>query len=113
MALYQHLPIFKTSYDLLLLLFQLTKKFPREFKYTIGEELKKLCLSLVVGIYDANSSTDKLLVIKDLRRKLEMIKILMRIVKDLHIISLPQSAQSMLFIDSLSKQLVWWERSMK
>jgi len=33
------LPVYKTSYDFLLAIFELTKHFDREFKYTLGEDL--------------------------------------------------------------------------
>ena len=36
MALYDELPVYKASYDLLLAIFQFTKNFSREFKYTVG-----------------------------------------------------------------------------
>ena len=41
MATYNHLPVYKVSYDLLVELFRFTKDFTREYKYTIGESIKK------------------------------------------------------------------------
>ena len=35
MATYNHLPVYKASYDLLVELFRFTKDFTREYKYTI------------------------------------------------------------------------------
>jgi len=48
MATYDHLPVYKASYDLLLLLFQFTKEFNREYKYTIGEAIKKETVEMIV-----------------------------------------------------------------
>ena len=39
MSLYDELPVFKASYDLLLDIFQFTANFKREYKYTVGEKL--------------------------------------------------------------------------
>ena len=39
MSLYDELPVFKTSYDLLLDIFQFTASFKRDYKYTVGEKL--------------------------------------------------------------------------
>ena len=36
MAIYDNLPVYKTSYDLLVELFKLVKNFSREWKFTIG-----------------------------------------------------------------------------
>ena len=59
MALYYYLPVYKTSYDLLLAIFQLTKNFSREYKYTIGQDLKKATTEMILNIYRANSTTTK------------------------------------------------------
>jgi hypothetical protein len=41
MALYSELPVYKASYDLLLTIFRFMKDFGKEYKYTVGESLKK------------------------------------------------------------------------
>jgi hypothetical protein len=41
MALYSELPVYKATYDLLLGVFKFTKDFGKEYKYTVGESLKK------------------------------------------------------------------------
>lgn len=41
MALYCELPVYKATYDLLLGIFRFTKDFGKEYKYTVGESLKK------------------------------------------------------------------------
>ncbi len=47
MALYSDLPVYKATYDLLLAIFQFTKEFGKEYKYTIGESLKKETIDLL------------------------------------------------------------------
>ncbi len=41
MAIDDELPVYKATYDLLLAIFQFTKEFSKEYKYTVGESLKK------------------------------------------------------------------------
>jgi len=36
MALYYDLPVFKEVYKLILVLFEVTKDFPKEYKYTVA-----------------------------------------------------------------------------
>jgi len=55
MSKYDDLPVYKASYDLLLEIFRFTKEFNKEFKYTVGESLKKETLELITLIYRANS----------------------------------------------------------
>jgi hypothetical protein len=59
MALYDELPVYKASYDLLLEIFKFTKNFTKEYKYTVGESLKKEMLELITLIYRANSKIEK------------------------------------------------------
>ena len=40
MAQYEHLPIYKQTYDALLRVMVATKDFPREYKYTLGQKIK-------------------------------------------------------------------------
>ena len=39
MALYYDLPVFKEVYQLILKIFEYTKDFPKEYKYTLGQEM--------------------------------------------------------------------------
>ena len=59
MGLYQELPVYKASYDLLIEIFQFTKDFSKDYKYTVGESLKKETTELITLIYRANSRVDK------------------------------------------------------
>ena len=47
MSKYDDLPVYKASYDLLLEIFRVTKNFKKEYKYTIGESLKKETVALI------------------------------------------------------------------
>ena len=50
MGLAEELPVYKKSYDLLLQLFELTRHFKREYKYTIGNTLKNEVLVPIASI---------------------------------------------------------------
>jgi hypothetical protein len=59
MALYYDLPVFKDMYKLTLLIYGLTKDFSKEYKYTLGQDLKKDVMVLMRSIYRANKSQKK------------------------------------------------------
>lgn len=40
MAIYENLPVFKQSYDLLIDIYGMAKNMSRDYRFTIGEELK-------------------------------------------------------------------------
>ena len=93
MAQYDHLPVFKKNYDLLLVVFQSVTNFEKEYKYTIGENLKKETLEIIVIIYQANSRVEKSGMIIQAKEHLELARLYIRISKDLKqiiSISLPE-----------------------
>ena len=78
MALHYELPVYKASYDLLMEIFQFTKEFSKEYKYTVGESLKKETIELVTLIFMANSRKDKQLVLQEARERIEVIRLFMQ-----------------------------------
>jgi uncharacterized protein (TIGR02145 family) len=59
MKLHNELPVYKATYDMLLEIFQLCRGFSREYKFTVGESLKKETIDLLTLIFRANSSEKK------------------------------------------------------
>ena len=51
MALYYDLPVFRDMYKLILKIFEYTKDFPKEYKYTSGQDMKRDGIQLVRSIY--------------------------------------------------------------
>ena len=111
MALYYYLPVYKASYDLLLAIFLLTKNFSREYKSTIGEDLKKMAAEMILNIYRANSATAKKEIIQKARENIETIRLYVRLLKDLKQISTEKLIQVNELIESVSKQTAGWQNS--
>ena len=111
MAIYDTLPVYKVSYDFLLDLFKFTKNFDREYKYTLGEDLKKETTTLIANIYRANSSQSKKELLQSARENLEVVRLYLRLVKDLKQISLDKFIALNEQIESISKQLSAWQKS--
>ena len=59
MALYYDLKVFNDVYQLILKIFEYTKDFPREYKYTLGQDMKRDAIVLVRSIYRANKAKSK------------------------------------------------------
>jgi len=110
MATYDHLPVYKASYDLLVLLFQFTKDFSREYKFTIGESIKKETVAMITNIYRANSSYAKKDIIRGARENIETIRLFLRLLKDLKQVNIKKFVQINEKIESVSKQLTAWQK---
>jgi four helix bundle protein len=111
MALYNFLPVYKVSHDLLLEIFLVSKNFSREYKYTVGEQLKNEIIALMLNIYRANSRRDKKETIEKARENIETIRILARVIKDLKQVGVEKFISINEKIESISKQLVRWRDS--
>jgi hypothetical protein len=74
LALFSDLPVYKATYDLLLAIFQFTKDFSKDYKYTVGESIKKETLELLTLIYRANVKRDKNEVLIEARERIEVIR---------------------------------------
>ena len=59
MALYYELQVFKDVYTLVQKVFLYTQEFPREYKYTLGQDMKRDAIQLVRSIYRANKAKEK------------------------------------------------------
>lgn len=112
MATYENLPVYKTSYDLLILTFQIIKEFTREYKYSLGDTMKKEVINLISNIYKANCKIDKSKNISTAREKIELLRLYFRLSRDLKIININKYIEVNILIESVSKQLfAWWKLS--
>jgi hypothetical protein len=110
MATYDNLPVYKTSYDMLLELFQVANNFSRDYKFTIGEQIKKETMEMMLCIYRANKSFEgRKSRIGEAREKVETIRVSLRILKDLKQLNLKKFISLNEKIESVSKQLSLWE----
>jgi hypothetical protein len=55
MGLHNELPVYKACYDLLIEIFQFTKEFSKDFKYTAGESLKNETIELSIMVFKMNN----------------------------------------------------------
>ncbi len=111
MAQYQHLPIYKQTYDILLRTMVATKDFPREYKFTLGQKIKDELIELVILIYRANSAIDKKQHIESILERVQAIQLLMRLSHDMKILSRRHYAALSEMTDSLAKQAQGWLKS--
>ena len=112
MALYSDLPVYKSTYDLLLAIFRFTKYFSKEYKYTVGESLKKETIELLTLIYWANVKRDKQEVLQEARERIEVIRLFIRLMKDMQQISVKQFVQINEVVENVSKQSSGWQKAM-
>jgi len=113
MATYDQLPVYKATYDLLLNVFQVCQNMERDFKFTVGEKLKNEIIELQINVFRANCREDKSALIGSARENSEVVRLMLRLLKDMKQIPLEKFVDLNTTLESVSKQLVAWQRSAK
>jgi hypothetical protein len=83
MALYYDLKVFQDVYQLILKVFEFTKDFPREYKFTLGQDMKRDAIVLVRSIYRANKAKNKTEYLEQFLDDFEILKLEIRLCVDL------------------------------
>ena len=113
MAVYDNLPVYKACYDLLLEIFKFTKNFNREYKYTLGERLKNETIDLITNIFRANMAKQKYDTLQKARENIEIIRLYMRLLKDLQQVGVKKFVDINERVENVSKQLTGWQKHSK
>lgn len=110
MSRYDHLPIFKSAYMLCLALYRITKDYEREYKYTLGENIKSVSHDILDLIIEVNSleNKDRAERLKIILIKTEKLKIYLRISCDLKIISPKCLGNASEKIEEIDRQVNGW-----
>ncbi|MEX0934480.1 MAG: four helix bundle protein [Candidatus Saccharimonadales bacterium] len=111
MALYYELPVFKATYDLCRDIYLYTKDYPREYKYTLGQEMKQDCMQLLRQIYRANRAKAKKDDLDEFMDTFETLKMQLRLSADMDILSLKRQAQLARDMDKIGRQITGWSKA--
>jgi 23S rRNA-intervening sequence protein len=111
MANHTTLPIYKVAYDLLDVITELSKNFPRDFKQSIGGKLRDESVEVVTLIFRANVSNDKSIHLSKLLERLQVTELLLRLSRDKRFISTGQYAKAIELTGNIGKQANGWRRS--
>ena len=109
--MYYDLPVYQDLYRLILLLFQYTKEFPREYKYSLGQEIRRDGVVLVRSMYRANRSYEKRQHLEVFLDDFEVLKLEIRLCIDLHLISMKQQSRISLLMEGIGKQIIGWRNA--
>ena len=113
MAQFTHLSVYRTAYSFMLEMIQTTKNCPKEFKYSIAEKMQMISVDLILDIYRANNTIDKIPHLSHLLENVEMLNIYLRLCFDLQIINIEKYSSFIEKTGSISKQTKGWIQACK
>ncbi len=113
MAKSETLPIFLDTYKFMLELCRVTGKFPREYKFSLGQDMKNDAMHLLRDIFQANHQKNKSAFLDDFLATHEMLQLQIRLSCDMRIMPIKTMAHLSLMMDSIGRQANAWNRSEK
>ena len=112
MARYEHLKIYKSAFDLAIYFEKICMGFFRYNKYTLGTELRNLAREVLKLIINANNSEYKNDALQNIREKLEELKVILRICKEVRAFNNYNSFEyAVKRVIDISRQNEGWLRS--
>ena len=75
------------------MIYDYTKDFPKEYKYTLGQDMKRDAMQLVRSIYRANKVKDKVVYLEAFLDDFELLKLEIRLSADMKILSLKRQVK--------------------
>lgn len=111
MALTEQLPVYRDVYKLIRMLFDIIQTFPREYKYSLGQDMKRDALRLVRSIYRANKSELKKEWLENFLDDFEILKLEIRLCVDLKLLTLRRQSEISPLLESIGKQVTAWKNA--
>ncbi|MCF6243611.1 MAG: four helix bundle protein [Sulfurovum sp.] len=108
MSDYYHLDVYKASYKLLVEIHRSFTNLNKEHKYTIGERVKEKVFNVLVGIYKANKSSDKVLVLEQVLDDVEYIRLSLRLLRDLRVLNEKKYVRLLVLCEDVRGQFEKW-----
>ncbi|MFA5878357.1 MAG: diversity-generating retroelement protein Avd [Candidatus Staskawiczbacteria bacterium] len=107
------IPIFKKSYDLYKMFYAFRTTVPKQDKYTIWQKSDGLILEILEGILSASykQKFEKTPILEKTSLKLNILRILIRLMKDTKVIDTKKYSLLEESIDEIGRMLGGWLRS--
>ncbi len=104
------IPIFKKSYDLYKVLHEYRNSIPKKDRFTIFERSEVILLEIIEKIFLASSQTpqDKLSTLNHINLKLNVLRVFIRLMKDVKAIDMKRYVNLEIITDEIGKMLGGW-----
>ena len=94
-------------------IYKVTNTFSREYKFSLGQDMRRDTLSLFRNLYRANKNKDKTAHLEAFLDDFELLRLEIRVCLDLKLLSFKKMAEIALITDSISKQVTAWKNRTK
>jgi len=107
------LPIYKAGYDLVKLITDRVRHFPRDYRPTLGKIMQEEAISLVLSVYQANAATDKIPHLEGVLERLSTLEMLTQLAMDFGQLPPNAFAEAVDILGSIGRQAGGWKNYAK
>lgn len=109
------IPIFKKSYELYKVFHSVRNAAPKQDRYTIFQKCENAILDVIDGILEASelAKNEKMPALKTTSRKLNLLRVFIRLTKDIRSIKLKDYTLLEKQVDEIGRMLGGWIKSIK
>ena len=98
------------TYDFALWLLPKVEKFPRSFRFSVGERLVSTILDLLVLLVEASYASEKAGALENAVKKANGLRYLLRLSKDLRLLSLDSYKFASGRLEEISRMVGGWQK---
>jgi four helix bundle protein len=106
--MFQDLIIYQKTYDFMLWLHPVVNKFPKSQRFVLGQQIENELLEIIKDIILANSERNKTEILKRINIRLDTLRTLIRLAKDLRFLSIKQYGDAAVKMNEIGKLLNGW-----
>ena len=103
-------PVYKEAFDLLVFVYRTTVGMHRDYRFTLGEEMKRCLGELLTSIYEAKKNSDAAPCLGRALHHCYQAKVLFRVMSELRLLRGWHEAYYIVKLSAISKQLTAWHR---
>ncbi len=103
-------PVLEKAYQFMLWLIPTVEKFPKRQKFLLGDRIQGTALDMLEGLIDATYSRNRKSVLSNVNLKLERLRFLFRLSKDLKYLDARRYEHAARDLDDIGRQVGGWIR---
>ena len=107
------IPIFAKAYEFYKRLTLAIAAFPKTKRYTLGQKLDNITLEILELLFSVPVAQNKILALQQISIKLDLLKVLLRIAKDIQAISNKNYLELETILQEIGRMLGGWIRAVK
>jgi hypothetical protein len=105
--------VVQKTYDFLLWLLPKVEKFPRSFRFSVGDRTVATALDLLLALVEGSYSVDKAALLETANQRGNGLRYLLRLAKDLKLLSLDSYGFAAERMEEIGRMIGGWQKSIR